>query len=118
MIRFIYLGQVEVEEENLQEFLATAKDLKIKGLSEENISLNTSSSTHSKLNEEDLIDTLNNTQHTGQCQHCEYKTAKFSHLKRHILSKHEGVTYPCEHCDYKATQTAHLKRHVLRVHTK
>ena len=35
IIRFIYMGQTEVEQEELETFLAVAKDLKVKGLSNE-----------------------------------------------------------------------------------
>ena len=37
VLRFVYLGEVQVDEEDLQEFLSTATDLQISGLEMENL---------------------------------------------------------------------------------
>ena len=37
VLRFLYLGEVQVEEEDLKEFLSTATDLQISGLEKENL---------------------------------------------------------------------------------
>ena len=35
------------------------------------------------------------------CEKCEYWTTYKQLLRRHQLSKHEGVSYPCNECDLK-----------------
>ena len=156
MLKFIYLGQVEVEADDLEEFIATAKDLQVKGLAiEDEISaiqmedkLPTETDTGETSDSDDdwvidktaekdsfheakgnLVETEENIANTSPsldkeryerkypCDRCDYKTGHLSHLKRHISSRHEGITFPCEHCDYKATQITHLRRHKVSFHT-
>ena len=51
------------------------------------------------------------------CKLCDYKTkASKHHLKRHVLSVHEGKTFSCDYCDVKMRRKDFIKRHVQSVH--
>jgi len=52
------------------------------------------------------------------CDNCEYKTLKKSHMKIHVKSVHEKVTYACDQCAYKATLKENIKKHIKSVHEK
>ena len=41
-----------------------------------------------------------------------------SHLKQHVKSVHEGITYNCNICDHKASQPCSLRAHIKTVHLK
>ena len=53
-----------------------------------------------------------------QCKLCDYKASLKCHLKVHIESIHEGVTYPCKLCSYAATQKQVLKSHLITKHSQ
>ena len=50
------------------------------------------------------------------CGKCDYVATKFSNLKTHILSKHEGTRYSCNQCKYTATDSSSLKKHIKNKH--
>ena len=50
------------------------------------------------------------------CDQCESQYTTKDHLKRHILTKHNGLRFPCNHCDYQAKQETNLKMHVESKH--
>ena len=52
------------------------------------------------------------------CDKCDYTSNYNSSLTRHILRKHEGVTYSCDECssDVKYSDKTGLKRHKLLKH--
>ena len=50
------------------------------------------------------------------CNQCDKTFTLQGHLKRHILTVHEGVKYPCNQCDKTFTQQQHLKMHLVSVH--
>ena len=52
------------------------------------------------------------------CHNCDYIAKYSNHLKRHQLSKHEGIKYPCSQCETKFTQVTSLKRHMINIHSK
>ena len=39
------------------------------------------------------------------CDQCEY-TGSRDALRKHKLSKHEGIRYPCDQCEYAATSVS------------
>jgi len=58
-----------------------------------------------------------------QCQHCEYKTKRKSHFKRHYQLKHienwkaqSSKEIKCKECDYTTISPSHLKIHQESVH--
>ena len=52
------------------------------------------------------------------CNECEYQNPKKINIKRHIESKHLGITYPCEQCGYLAQRMPILKEHIAAVHER
>ena len=47
---------------------------------------------------------------------CEYIATHPSYLKRHKVSKHEGIRYPCDQCEFVFISELFLKRHVQSTH--
>ena len=45
------------------------------------------------------------------CRNC-----TLSDLKRHVGSKHKGVSYPCSEFNYAATQKGDLRKHFENKH--
>ena len=50
------------------------------------------------------------------CVHCDYKSARQTHMKIHNQSVHEGIKYACNQCEYQATQGSNLKKHQQSKH--
>ena len=139
LISFIYLGQVEIEQDLLETFLTAAKDLEVKGLSNDMTNSEPEQPICDDLKGEEDIDQQNATQimaenvfdmepleenvstsllfdniGTNICGKCGYKARNQSTLKTHTDAIHEGVRYPCDHCEYKATQKSALNRHIKK----
>ena len=120
MIDFMYLGQTEIAEENVESFLRFASQFQVRGLIEEDVLVQPLCKTeprHEKDSEskkEIILDVgnkfvediynfgLNEVAENGepieenaffdfQCNNCDYSTTQKGHLKRHIKSKHEGI---------------------------
>ena len=51
-----------------------------------------------------------------QCDQCEYKATKTSHLQSHKNSKHEGIEYECEQCPKTYLDISNLRRHQKKSH--
>ena len=152
LLNFAYLGEAEVAQENLEDFMIVAKELKIEGLASydpEEITRDEEAKGDSDvLDEEDItiddqleIDAQENENEekfdetlfsqfkiessvsfggngTYPCEDCDYIAKYSNHLKRHQLSKHEGIRYPCKLCETKFTQASSLKRHMTKLHSK
>ena len=52
------------------------------------------------------------------CKECEYQNPKKINIKRHIESKHLGISFPCEQCGYLAQRMPILREHIASVHEK
>ena len=50
------------------------------------------------------------------CQQCDFKSAKASKIREHILNVHEGARYPCIHCSYLANSIGNLQSHTKSQH--
>jgi hypothetical protein len=44
------------------------------------------------------------------CERCDYRATILGDLKKHVLSRHEGVRYPCTECDYQGTTVHNLTK--------
>merc|ERR1712179_88373 len=117
MIDFMYLGQTEIAEENVESFLRFASQFQVKGLIEEDVVQPVCKSTPED-EKESMADIIVNTENefveaifnfggtktteSGeqidekyvndfQCNDCNYNTTQKGHLKRHIKARHEGI---------------------------
>ena len=50
------------------------------------------------------------------CQQCDYKASRQSHIRQHVLNVHKGFKYDCTQCDYKSGDKSNLKRHIEKEH--
>ena len=146
VIKFIYLGECDVEQDDLEDFLAAGKYLKVSGLMEdidvkcfeEHVIENTSPNTqqqHEVTNsiKTDIYDTnwINSppeeiieeifpyNQHkvkTFECGECKSLFATKSALIYHKQSKHMEVRFRCDQCDHESTKQSHLIIHKQSKH--
>ena len=145
VIEFIYLGQCEVRQSELENFLSTGNDLKVGGLMEDvnlkdNLEHLIENGTH-KTQEPpesgsiytDLDDTsremspqendreviLPSNQRKGGrfvCSECNAGFGTDTGLLLHKRSKHDGVRYNCDQCDSTFTQQPFVTRHKRSKH--
>ncbi|XP_014288926.1 transcriptional repressor CTCF isoform X1 [Halyomorpha halys] len=53
-----------------------------------------------------------------ECKMCDYTTPHYSHLKRHMISKHKDYEpFQCHFCDFRTSMQVTLRRHVRLNHT-
>ena len=91
LVRFIYIGECEVAQENLDTFLELGKDLEVNGLTVDEAS---GPKTQSDIEEhqehegvrENLAKDL--TKNKFKCPYCEYSYSKEEYVNRHIQTKH------------------------------
>ena len=142
VIKFIYLGQCEVGQYELSDFLATGSELKVGGLMEdvnlkeieEPIGDNeTEEPQEPESNYTDLdgktwemsnqkneseVTIPSKQQECGRfvCSECNAGFVARSGLLYHKRSKHEGLRYECDQCDHSATDTSNLTKHKQAIH--
>lgn len=142
IVKFIYKGQIEIGRDGLAEFLATAKELEVKGLMEANdtpvkeelgaLEPQTSLVESEDEQEGDKLvvvqapDWTDDEYYSGQGDYGhdlpDHETIKADFKSGSILqpvtpSKTPDGKFPCLECTYKATSVGNLKRHVLSRHT-
>ena len=123
ILQFIYLGQAEVNQIDLQSFMDSAKDLEIKGLTDTETSNEEKSdqSTISSIASEQFKNELDYSQSkdpVGKLESKEYSEdpsgniVTFDQLEQ---QPHDGV-FQCHPCSYQSRQKAHLRIHMELVH--
>ena len=136
VIQFIYLGQCEVGEEELDGFLAAGKFLGVEGLLEDARPINITM-VEQKEDIEQFKTEPGEVSETNvkkerlnyDCTLCDYKTFTSSRIKRHIEEKHsenvnstdikdEPKIQVCGKCDFKSSHKRNLERHKLVDHIK
>jgi hypothetical protein len=98
IIQFIYQGQTEVEQDNIDNFMKAAKVLEIKGLNlpvEEDNKNTTKPEKNRTIKQENNEDTTQNTEASSEtanlsfpCKQCEYAFTRLDNLERHKKRKH------------------------------
>ena len=129
ILQFIYLGEANLLEERMQEFLCAAQKLKIKELSKEaesqydmNYEAETQSSirihfqSKNKCDENGQNKAHNDTVLKFECHQCDKNYTQNSHLQVHIKSVHEGVRYACKQCEKQYADQSKLKTHIESKH--
>ena len=144
MIKFMYLGQTEIAEENLESLLKFASHFQVKGLIEEHLvepvlKTEPSDEKESDTNKDVMLNIgnefveatynfdMDNLAKKGditeekvncdfKCENCDYNTTQKGHLKRHMKAKHEGVKFNCNLCDYQTGYPSNLKVHKQNKH--
>ena len=137
IIQFIYLGEATFYKERMDELLAVAKSLEIKGLcnaesetNEENESDDDPSTNNqdisTELVEKQTVISENITNQAQQerkkcdgkyeCDQCQKICSSRSTLFHHRKSVHKGVRYACNQCDYQANRQDGLKAHIQSKH--
>ena len=145
ILQFIYLGECSLNHTRMNEFLDVAKNLDIKdigknvkdgdkeskivienhtieqALEESDVDLSSVISSPNKTLGQNLhSDSSNSVSHDDwkpfKCQECDYQATLKHHLKRHVLSKHKGITYHCQQCDYQTESTSILQQHTNFIH--
>ena len=122
IIKFVYLGQTEIEQENLGKFLEAAKTLEIKGLADvsqhfESIKVPeivpTSEDPLDPIEtfvkeEADVIDETVLIDINGSLSNVDLNNKKFE--------KGAKGKFYCEHCTYESNKSNDIKKHQLAIH--
>ena len=127
ILKFVYLGQVEIPQEFLSDFVSTAKDLEIKGLSEEDTIKDIADNKSSKINDdvEMLIEEKPNLQTIEEFallnENLEHKEVimneeNFLVANNVIETNFIGDRYSCENCEYETLDQSNFRRHI-KMHT-
>ena len=135
ILQFMYLGEAKFYESRINEFIHAVKDLEIKELSkgyessepDERIEESEKHFNESKDNhtldhksteyKEEINESNNGIKQTKfQCKQCDKTFSDKRQLRKHNLSKHEGVKYACNHCDKTFSVRSLLRRHIQSKH--
>ena len=139
-IKFLYFGQVEVAQDELDSFMVVAKDLEIEGLQYQEeekfkvdqISEEQTESTISDLilehNESYPIKPMRDSEYDSEyhdfskqaklsCNECGKTFSQTGTFNRHKKTVHGGVRYPCTYCGKTFTQSGDLAQHVKISHS-
>ena len=129
IMQFIYLGEATFYKERMDEFLAVAKSLEIRGLC--------NALTEPSFKDQDTLTDLVEEQTvisedaknqvpkerqrsvvTGkyECDQCHKAYSDRKSLYYHKKSIHQGVKYACDQCDYQALRQDSLNKHIKSKH--
>ena len=124
VLEFLYNGEVTIQQERINEFMKTAKDLEIKKIQDltkdgdlegakSDEYMNYEENSDEKSNVKNGSYSLSNKNTSMyQCSQCDSKFKFKGDRKKHLRSKHEGIRYPCHICAYQATIPQDLKKHI------
>ena len=138
ILQFIYLGEANVLEKRMNEFLTVAKNLDIpelrKGIEDRDFDAVNNENTSiergelpiqtkdvrrgSKLDkvDEQHKDKTVSKGFKFECQQCNKAYLDDVALRAHILSAHEGLRYACNQCSQQFTSQGSLRKHIETVH--
>ena len=139
IIQFIYLGQISIKEEDLEDFMTAAKELEIKeliwnGMSNEEIltkgsddfltndciTFNGPDTGNSQKIYEDLVEEFNKYRYDEnnkiRCDQCKYRANKQGDLNKHKKSVHSTQAYKCDECEKIFRTQAMCKEHKQIAH--
>ena len=126
LLEYMYLGNIEIEENNLENFVQLGKQFGVKGF--EDVDIN------SGLLLQANVDKLKDTGYDGEllsinmpkiqrqsngkysCDQCEYEAVRRGCIKRHKESVHLGAKYKCNECTVEYGTEYQIKHHINSVH--
>ena len=111
ILQFLYQGEVTLQEERVNDFLMSAKDLEIKELSVENVD-STIEGIEDIEKQQNAIVLAAPTPKKIQCIRCELQFDTTKLMKKHYRQVHEERKYACNYCDYRGFHMGHLKTHI------
>ena len=147
IMEFIYLGEVNLQEIFVEEFVNIANSLEISGLTApvDDLVMN---ETIEEVTIEDRVETVFCKTEPGEspdlkkeaeqknvpkpfkanlkvkdsfeefkCSECGEEFKSYQSRQRHKRSVHDGIRYPCDFCDHQATFRQNLLRHVKTMHS-
>ena len=146
VLKFAYLGQCEVNEKELDKFLAAGTLLKM-NFSNEDINIRSKMHNQNENINSKISSSNGRERYRFQCHYCDKKYITTAHrkdhmqvnhikvknfacdqclftcykmyvLRNHRQSKHEGIIYYCdfEQCFHKTTTIVGMKKHTLSIH--
>ena len=126
VIEYIYMGNTEIEEQNLINFLEIGKQLGVRGFDDMDM--------NSGVLNEMSIDKIKESGYDGSllsihmpkiqrqsngkfsCDQCEYEAVRRNDIKRHKESVHLGLKYKCNECTIEYCSEYQVKAHINSVH--
>ena len=125
LLRFMYLGETEVGQEDITSFLQAGLDLQVSGIRRESLSVakedksEENHETNLDINEEqektlDQFNSIESGQASKEGQIDNIDTSLIKDGQKQVSRKRE---FPCKYCDYKGTRTNHITRHMYKVHS-
>ena len=127
VIQFMYLGQAEVAQEDLQSFMNSAQDLGIKGLTEIASSVDAKPEMPSQetVGRNEIVqenyehsDTNDQTNELDLTEDSHYQTKGFETLTNETFGQEYGndEVFRCSQCNYQTRNKSHLRRHINSIH--
>ena len=119
IVDFIYLGQTEVNSEDLGYFLQVAEGLEVRGLqsqleNKENIDdLKNSFTKEKKEEDKSILDDVG----SGNIMEKSSLLVPTRLLLKEPSEQISDINYPCTDCDYTTNRPISLARHILKIHT-
>ena len=119
ILKFIYQGEVEIAQEELNGFIEAAVELNIKGLN--NVNQNdtkekvvdiTSNIPKDEMLDVQIIDSKEEESKT------EFSTMVYKDMKTEFVgsSDYKPKKFACDKCNYSTANSGHLKKHTLGIH--
>jgi hypothetical protein len=126
ILRFVYLGETEVSQGDLNQFMNAAKGLEIRRLMAVSQRNELKEGTKDVSSNELFKQDPNSSEIHGKsvkrdqftCDQCDYKASRADHLRRHMFTVHENGRIQCNRCEFSATRADNLKRRIRRIHTR
>ena len=128
LVKFIYTGEVEIENEILSNFLEVADELQISGLTK-TVDLKQKQDYGSLQNEtaasKNVVEKVppvseyvadQSVLNPNKCKTCLKEFTTNANLKAHVLAIHEGVKHVCSYCPFKTGFTQNLRKHIQSQH--
>jgi len=110
ILQFVYKGECQVEQENIEEFLAVGKTLKINGLKDQEESEDTREvvEVNTDVKEEPVEVDNNGVKYNYTCETIVFPNNNDSSTEQQELC--------CDYCYFTTTRQSHLRRHKAEVH--